>query len=74
MTTDQIKAALRIMLAVADTVQEEGRVPMSAVYLALDTKGIGQHGFEAIVRQLVNSHLIRREGDELVWVGSRNAK
>lgn len=66
-TCDELQAGLGIIKAVADTVRELGRAPRGTLYAALMGRGISFTAYERIEGILVNSGLVRRSGDELVW-------
>jgi hypothetical protein len=69
-TAAQLKSALQVMFAVADAVREAGRLPAGPLYAALVGNNVATlDGFESMIRQLVGTGCVRREGDELVWVG-----
>jgi hypothetical protein len=63
------KAALAIVRAVVETVKECGRAPEGVLYAAVMDKGCSLSSYQAIAQVLIASKLIRREGNELVWVG-----
>jgi hypothetical protein len=69
MTSAEIKAALNVMLAVADAVRDAGRLPLGSLYATLSGHITSMSAFESMIRQLTNTGIIRREGNELVWVG-----
>jgi hypothetical protein len=69
MTPAEVKAALNIMLAVADAVRDAGRLPLGSLYATLSGHIASMSAFESLVRQLTNTGVVRREGNELVWVG-----
>jgi hypothetical protein len=69
MDVQQVQAALKLMMIVADAVREAGRIPLGMFYATLMDQMIAA-AFESIISQLVGTDLIRREGHELVWVGT----
>jgi hypothetical protein len=69
MTSEQVKAALNLMLAVADAVRDAGRLPLGSLYATLSGTINSVSAFEPLIRQLTATGLVRREGNELVWVG-----
>ncbi len=72
MTTNEIKAGLRIMVAVTEAVRDAGRIGEGLVYAALSSV-VTLPAFESLVQQLVGTGLIRREAPNmLVWAGPVN--
>lgn len=67
MTTQEIKAGLNIVRAVADTVRELGRAPRGVLYSALMGRGISLTSYEQIEGILVRAGLVRIETDCLAW-------
>jgi hypothetical protein len=67
-TPAQIKAALQTMMAVADAIREAGRIPAGTLYAALMPR-LSAGAFDSMLAQVLRTGLVRREGDELVWVG-----
>jgi hypothetical protein len=67
-TPAQIKAALQTMMAVADAIRQAGRIPAGTLYAALMTR-LSAGAFDSLLAQILRTGLVRREGDELVWVG-----
>jgi len=67
-TNQQIAAGLQVVRAVADTVRELGRAPRGVLYSALMAKGASLDDYEQIERILIRGGLVRRSGDELVWI------
>lgn len=68
-TPEQTKAALGVLLAVAETVRESKRCPSGVVYAALMGR-ITLSGYEKILGILKRSGLIEEtKGHELVWIG-----
>lgn len=69
-TREQLKAGLKIMQAVCETVREVGEAPSGAIYAAL--MGVCTlPAYESLVRQLVGTGLIAQRGDLLVWTGPK---
>lgn len=66
--TEKIKAAIGIVRAVADTVKELGRAPRGVLYAALMAKGASMADYEKIEAMLIRAKLVRRTGDELIWI------
>ena len=66
MTKEQLAAGLNVLMAVADAIRELGKVPSGHLYVMLMAK-VDLQGYESIIRTLVNSGVIRQDGDLLVW-------
>jgi hypothetical protein len=64
----QTKAVIEVLMAVADAIKELKAVPSGHLYAALMGK-MDIQSYEAIIRTLVNTKLVARRGDLLVWVG-----
>ena len=56
------------MKAVCEAVREAGRIGEGLVYAALSSK-LSLPAWESLVGQLLRTGLIRREQNELIWVG-----
>lgn len=67
-TQAQIKAALGMTVAVAESIRALGSVPSGHLYARLMDK-IDLAAFEAMIRNLVNAGLVKNESDMLTWVG-----
>ena len=67
---EKAKAAVSIVLAVADTIREAGRVPSGTIYAALMAKGFTLSDHNAVIRTLQNTGLVElTAGHELIWRG-----
>jgi hypothetical protein len=64
----QTKAVIEVLMAVADAIKELKEVPSGHLYAALMGK-MDIQSYEAIIRTLINSKLVARRSDLLVWVG-----
>jgi hypothetical protein len=71
MLPERIKAATGIVVAVAEVIKEVGRAPAGSVYLALSQYGCSLDTFWKIVSLLESAGAIKKEGDELVWIGPK---
>lgn len=67
-TPAQIKAALGMTVAVAETIRELGSVPSGHLYARLMDK-VDLAAFEAMIRSLVNAGLVKDQSDMLTWIG-----
>ncbi len=68
MTAKQQEAGLKIMMAMADAIREAGRLSQVALY-AVMMGHVTLAAFNSLMDQLVATGLVRRERDDLVWVG-----
>jgi len=68
-TQQKVTTQLAIIRAVAETIQETLRCPAGPLYVGLMTHGCTFTQFEQVIDILRGAKLIRREGDELVWIG-----
>ena len=66
-TSTEIKAALGILDAVAQTIREVGSAPAGTVYAALMAHGCSLAQFEQIIGILCRARIITRSGDMLTW-------
>ncbi len=66
-TKEQVMAGMQLVLVVADSVRELGNAPTGAIYAALSDR-IDYAGFERIIGILVNTGVIRKNGNLLVWI------
>jgi hypothetical protein len=69
-TTKQVAAAIEVVRAVADTVKELGRAPRGVLYAALMRHGATLADYEKIEAMLIRASLVRRSGEELIWIAS----
>ena len=70
-TSTDRRAALSIILAVAETIRETSPCPSGPVYAALMSKGCTLQQYESIIAQLVGAGLVAVSmGNQvLTWVG-----
>ncbi len=68
MTTAEIQAALKTMAAVCDTIKELDRVPSGTLYATLMSR-MDLPTYEAMIRQILRTGLVRQENHLLIWVG-----
>ena len=66
---EKLAAGLGIIRAVLETVREVGRAPRGVVYAALMSHGATMEHYSQIENICVNTGLVRRESDCLVWIG-----
>lgn len=68
-TAAQIKAALSLTLAVAETIREAGEVPSGTLYVNLCDK-LDHEAYTALLRTLTNAGLIRVLPSHMIqWIG-----
>lgn len=67
-TAAQIKAALGMTVAVAETIRELGSVPSGHLYAQLMNK-VDLVGFESLIRNLKNAGLVSESAHMLTWIG-----
>jgi hypothetical protein len=69
MTTEQVHAGLKSVIAVAETIRELGRVPSGHLYARL-MGVLSMDAYERIIAILMKQGLVQRTAaHELVWVG-----
>jgi hypothetical protein len=68
MKTAELRSALTIMAAAVDVVRELGRVPSGHLYAML-MNSLDETAYESMLRQVLRTGLVKRDGDVLVWVG-----
>jgi hypothetical protein len=66
----QVKAALAMTLAVAETIREAGEVPSGTLYAVLCGK-VDLQGYEAMIRNLKNAGLVTESAHMLKWIGPK---
>jgi hypothetical protein len=67
-TQDDVKAALGILRAVADTIRELGDVPSGHLYAHLMSK-LSREQYEQVIGVLKQAGLITESNHLLTWVG-----
>ena len=68
--TDQKKIALKVLMAVAETIREVGEAPSGTIYAALMSHGCTMSQYEAIIGTLTRAGLVRETSAHLlVWIG-----
>jgi hypothetical protein len=68
-TDVQVEAALGIILAVANAIQELGEVPSGELYARLMAHDIKLDVYEHILRTLKGAGLVRESNHLLTWIG-----
>lgn len=69
MNAEHVKSALQVTFAVAESIREAGSIPEGTIYAALMGR-VTLEGFDACLRTLERTGLIRREPSHLVrWIG-----
>ncbi len=66
-TKEQAAAAVKTLIAVAETIRELKRVPAGTLYATL-MGTMDLPTFESMVNTLVNTGLVKRDGHVLAWV------
>jgi hypothetical protein len=69
-TREQIKAALELMVAVADSIRALDRVPSGHLYAHLMGQ-IDLQTFNLIISRLKGAGLIEEQNHELIWKGPK---
>lgn len=70
----QVAAALQIVIAVGEAIQEMGRVPSGHLYATL-MGVLTLEQYERAIDLLVQAGSVRRErSEELVWIGPRKER
>jgi hypothetical protein len=64
----EVQSALRIMIAVAETIREAGEIPEGTLYAQLIGR-MDLAGFEAMVRTLCRTGLVESRNHMLRWIG-----
>ena len=64
-----VRAALKIVQAVAEVIHDEGEAPAGVVYAALQSFGIRLAGFQTIVEILKSAGWVEERNNVLKWVG-----
>lgn len=64
-----IRAALKIVQAVAEIIHDEGEAPAGVVYAALQSFGIRLEGFQSIVDVLKTAGWVEESNHVLKWIG-----
>src|SRR4051812_14824227 len=67
-TQTEVRAALRIVLAVTETIREAGEVPEGTLYAGLMDR-LDLAGFEKMIALVVRTGLVEKQGHLLRWIG-----
>ena len=68
-TKEDIKRAMLVTMAVAETIREAGEVPSGTIYAAIMSK-VSLECYQAILRTLENAELIKVHPSHLIrWIG-----
>ena len=67
-TKEQLQAGLKIVIAVTEAIREAREIPEGTLYAVLTGK-VDFAGFEKIVRIVVGTGLVEKQGNLLRWVG-----
>lgn len=68
-STEQTKAAINAIAAVAEAIRALGTVPSGHLYAQV-MGHLSLESFEGIIRTLVRAGLVRESSNELTWVAS----
>jgi hypothetical protein len=68
-----VQAAMAITIAVTETIREAGPLgaPCGMIYAALMSQGCSMEQYERIERAIVNTGLVVKKSDCLIWNGPR---
>ena len=71
MNSAELKAAVGMLKAVAESVREAGAAGIGAgvLFAALQTQGCSLKAYQQIERGMVDAGLVRKDNDRLGWVG-----
>ncbi len=67
-TKQQVASAMHVTLAAAEAIRTVGRIPSGHLY-ALLTGKVDISGYQALIRTLKNSGLVKEVAHELIWIG-----
>jgi hypothetical protein len=67
-TKEQTKSALKMILAVSETIREAGRIPSGTLYAVLMGK-VDMAGYTKMIDILKRAGLVEEKFHELIWVG-----
>lgn len=74
LTTTQLSqgvaSALQLGLTMIELVALEGRIPRGTIYTAFMSKGCSLREYEGIEGLALQTGMIKRQGQELIWNGS----
>ena len=68
-TAQQVKDAVAVMIETVKAIHDAGEIPAGTLFAALQTKGMGIGGYEAMERQILRTNLVKKTGHILKWVG-----
>jgi hypothetical protein len=71
LNNEKIRAALAIVMGVADTIRELGSVPSGELYNACMMKGMSYEQYTNIILSLKGARLIEEKSHLLTWIGPK---
>lgn len=71
-THAELKVALQLMMAVAETIREVGEAPSGTIYAALALADrVSLSGYQSLIANLKNAGLVREQSHLLTWIGPK---
>lgn len=67
-TATEIHAAMELMATAVGAIRDAGSMPSGHLYAAMSNH-LTMGGYEAMLRQILRTGLVRQHGDVLDWVG-----
>ena len=67
-TADELKAGLKLIVAVSEAIREAGSVPSGHLYAMLCSK-VDAAGYERIIGMLKGAGVVQEKNHLLVWCG-----
>ena len=67
-TTENIQSALKVMVAAVEAIKDAGQIPSGHLYAAM-MGTLSQSSYDAMLRQILRTGLVRQDGDVLIYVG-----
>lgn len=67
-TKAELDAAIQVVIAIADTIRELGRVPNGHLYAML-TGRMSLRSYTIVIEKLKATGLVKEVAHELIWVG-----
>lgn len=69
---EQVQGLLKTCEAVRDAIKELGEVPSGHLYNVFMQAGVDLRTYEQIIGLIVESGVVRKRGDLLIWVGTES--
>ena len=70
-TKEQTLAALKIVMAIGDTIRELGSVPSGELYARVMVHGVTMEGYNSIIGMLKRAGVVKESCHVLTWIGKR---